>query len=150
LLITINNLFSSLESIKLRFSIDPEILPSDFTRNKLDEELLSKAIEFIESNISDPGLNAEMLSRSLGMSKRVLYAKLNNIAGQTVNEFIRTIRLKKSIQYLLEGKLNVSEISTAMGFNSPSYFSRSFTRHFGLSPKEYITKQKSSKSKKEE
>jgi signal transduction histidine kinase/ligand-binding sensor domain-containing protein/AraC-like DNA-binding protein len=144
LLITVNNLLTSLENMKLRFSYDTEILPSDFTRNILDEELLSKAIKFIESNISDPELNGDLLCKVLGISKRVLYVKLKNIAGQTVNEFIRTIRLKKSTVPLIEGKLNITQISTEMGFNSASYFTRSFTKHFGLSPKEYISKQKSS------
>jgi signal transduction histidine kinase/ligand-binding sensor domain-containing protein/AraC-like DNA-binding protein len=142
-LTTVNNLLTSLENMKLRFSYDTDILPSDFTRNELDEELLSKLIKFIESNISDPELNGDMLCKELGISKRVLYVKLKNIAGQTVNEFIRTIRLKKSTVPLMEGKLNITQISTEMGFNSASYFTRSFTKHFGLSPKEYIAKQKS-------
>jgi signal transduction histidine kinase/ligand-binding sensor domain-containing protein/DNA-binding response OmpR family regulator len=142
LLGTINNLFTSHNNIKFRFSSDPEMQTSDFTRNSLDKELLSRAVKFIENNISDPDLNGDMLCRELGISKTVLYIKLKNIAGQTVNEFIRIIRLKKSTIMLLEGKLNITQISSEIGFNSASYYTKSFTSHFGLSPKEYIAKQR--------
>jgi len=142
LLTTINNIFNSLENIKLRFSSDTEILPSDLTKNKLDEELLSKMIKFVETNISSPDINGDSLSKELAISKSVLYTKLKNLSGQTVNEFIRTIRLKNSIKLLMEGRLNITQISFEMGFNSPSYYTKSFTRHFGLSPKEYIAKQR--------
>lgn len=138
---TVNNLLSFLENTKLRFSSDTDILPAKYTRNKLDEEVLSKAIRFIEQNISDPDLNGDMLCKELGISKTVLYTKLKTITGQTVNEFIRTIRLKKSIDLLIEGRMNVTQIAAEMGFNSPSYYTKSFTAHFGFSPKEYVSLQ---------
>jgi signal transduction histidine kinase/ligand-binding sensor domain-containing protein/CheY-like chemotaxis protein/AraC-like DNA-binding protein len=142
LLSTINNLFTSLENIKFRFSSDPDILPSEYTRNEMDEDLMLRAVRFIENNISDPELNGDTLCKELGISKSVLYSKLKSIAGQTVNEFIRIIRLKKSTILLLEGKLNINQVSSEVGFNSASYYTKSFTSHFGLSPKEYIAKQR--------
>jgi AraC-like DNA-binding protein len=110
---------------------------ADIHETQPPEELLSRTIKIIETYISDPGLNGYRLSRELGISKRVLYVRLKNLAGQTVNEFIRTTRLKKSIHYIREGKINISQISIEMGFNSASYFTRSFKKHFGLSPKAY-------------
>ena len=110
----------------------------DMIDTQPSEELLSRTIKIIETYISDPGLNGYRLSRELGISKRVLYVRLKNLAGQTVNEFIRTTRLKKSIHYISEGKFNISQISIEMGFNSVSYFIRSFKKHFGLSPRAYI------------
>jgi signal transduction histidine kinase/ligand-binding sensor domain-containing protein/CheY-like chemotaxis protein/AraC-like DNA-binding protein len=142
LLSTVNNLLTFLDNVKLRFSSDIDILPSKYTQNKLDEEVLSKAIRFIEQNISDPDLNGDMLCKELGISKTVLYTKLKTITGQTVNEFIRTIRLKKSVDLLIEGKMNITQISIEMGFNSASYYTKSFTAHFGFSPKEYLSRQK--------
>jgi AraC-like DNA-binding protein len=110
---------------------------SDFINTQPREELLLRTIHIIEAYISDPELNGNLLCKELGVSKRVLYVKLKNLAGQTVNEFIRTIRLKKSIKYLSDGKFNITQISIEMGFNSASYFTRSFKKYFGLSPKAY-------------
>jgi AraC-like DNA-binding protein len=118
------------------------LLPAKFTNNKLDEEILLKAIRFVEQHISDTDLNGDRLCKELGISKTVLYTKLKTITGQTVNEFIRIIRLKKSVDLLMEGRMNITQISIEMGFNSASYFTKSFTAHFGFSPKEYLLKQK--------
>jgi AraC-like DNA-binding protein len=111
--------------------------PTDFLDIQPREELLLKTIHIIEAYISDPDLNGNILSKELGISKRVLYERLRNLAGQTVNEFIRTVRLKKSIDYLIEGKFNITQISIEMGFNSASYFTRSFKKYFGISPRAY-------------
>lgn len=137
-LTTLNNLLASIENLRLRFSSDTAYVPSEYTHNKLDEELMERLIALVEQNISDPELNGTFLSRELGISKSVLYAKLKNITGQSVNEFVRILRLKKSINLLFEGKLNIAEISTEMGFNSPSYYTKSFRKYFSLSPSEYV------------
>src|SRR5690606_33000982 len=123
-------------------STDPDVLPAGMAKTKLDEELLSRAIQFIERNISDPDLNGDVLGKELGMSKSLLYTKIRNLTGQTVNEFIRIIRLKMSIRYLMEGEMTISQVSSEIGFNSASYFTRSFTQHFGLPPKDYIAQYK--------
>jgi AraC-like DNA-binding protein len=112
---------------------------SNKVTNKSDEELIAKMTSVVQQNISDAQFNANAFCQKLGMSKTILYSRLKNISGQTVNEFIRTYRLNKSLELLAEGKYNITQISEEMGFNSLSYFSRSFTKLFGLSPKQYIS-----------
>jgi AraC-like DNA-binding protein len=104
---------------------------------KLDGEFISKTVNIIEKNISNSEFNANILCRELGISKRLLYIRLKNFEGQTVNEFIRNIRLKRSAMLLSEGRLNITNISIETGFNSNSYFTRSFKKYYGMSPKAY-------------
>jgi AraC-like DNA-binding protein len=108
-----------------------------FLETRPTEDLLSRTIKIIETYISDPDFNGNILCRELGISKRVLYQKLKKMAGQTVNEFIRTVRLQKSINHLMDERFNITQVSIEMGFNSASYFTRSFKRYFGLSPRAY-------------
>jgi AraC-like DNA-binding protein len=42
--------------------------------------------------------------------------------------------LKKALQLLSEGNLNISEIAYSVGFSSQSYFTRSFKEYYGKSP----------------
>jgi AraC-like DNA-binding protein len=72
------------------------------------------------------------------MSQPVLYKKIRAITDLSVNDFIKTIRLKKAAQLFAQKKYNVSEISYLVGFNDPKYFSREFRKQFGQSPKEYV------------
>jgi transcriptional regulator GlxA family with amidase domain len=48
------------------------------------------------------------------------------------------IRLKKAAELLRTGQYSIAEIAYKVGFSEPANFSRSFTRHFGKSPKKYI------------
>jgi YesN/AraC family two-component response regulator len=117
------------------FQPDPAI-------NKLDESFLNQLIGVVENNIADPNLDAKFLCREMTTSRTVLYAKLKTLTGQTVHEFIKTIRLRKSIRLLLEGRLTVSQVAYEVGFNSHSYFDKCFTKQYKMGPKEFISRRK--------
>jgi AraC-like DNA-binding protein len=56
----------------------------------------------------------------------------------TVKEFIRSIRLKRSAQLLLEKKMTVTEIAYSVGFKDLSHFRKCFHREYGMSASEFI------------
>jgi AraC-like DNA-binding protein len=118
------------------------LYPEDVTLNKLDAEFLNRLVSYIETNISDPNIDARHICDQLAISRTILYAKIKTLTGQSVHEFIKTIRLKKSLKFLLEGKLTVSQIALEVGFNSHSYFDKCLVKHYGLGPKEYVYKKK--------
>jgi signal transduction histidine kinase/ligand-binding sensor domain-containing protein/DNA-binding response OmpR family regulator len=120
-----------------RFNGKLEISPSEITITSLDEKLMQKALQYVESNISRCELSVEELSRELGMSRVHLYKKLISITGKSPIEFIRIIRLKRAAQLLRESQQNVSEIAYQVGFNSPKGFSKYFKEEFGVLPSVY-------------
>jgi AraC-like DNA-binding protein len=133
---------------RLRQKIQENILSShefqvdEPTLNKLDEEFLTRLVTFIEANVSDTSLDARIICEEFGMSRTVLYAKIKTLTGQSVHEFIKSIRLKRSLVLLLEGRLNISQVALEVGFNSHSYFDKCFTKQYGLGPKEYVSKKR--------
>lgn len=104
----------------------------------LDQRILQKAIEVIESNISDPLFGVERLGKEMGMSRTNLHRKVKAITGFPPSELIRSIRLKKAASLLLSQADSVSQISFAVGFEDQSYFSKSFKKQFGVPPSEYM------------
>ncbi len=74
------------------------------------------------------------------MSRMNLYRKLLSITGQTPSDFIKTIRLKKAASLLLEKSTTIVDVAYAVGYSTPSYFTRSFKTEFGMTPKQYIEK----------
>ena len=123
--------------------LDNNPLPSEkVTINKLDEEFLNRLVLFIETKIVDPNLDARLLSKEMAVSRTVLYSKIKTLTGQSVHEFIKSIRLKKSLTLLLDGKLNINQIALEVGFNSHSYFDKCFVKQYGTGPKEYVSKKK--------
>jgi len=77
------------------------------------------------------------IANKMHMSRSLVYHKIEALTGQTVNEFIRNIRLKKALHLLSNQEIAVTEVAYAVGFSSQSYFTRSFVKQFGNSPREY-------------
>jgi signal transduction histidine kinase/ligand-binding sensor domain-containing protein/DNA-binding response OmpR family regulator len=137
---TIYNLMQTLENAKIKFSYNVGTLPSDITQNEDDRKLIEKAITFIRSQLDNNQLDGDLLAEKLNCSKSLLYLKLKTLAGMTVNEFIKSIRLKEAAQMLVDGKMNIAQIAYAVGFSEPSYFTKMFHKYYGMTPKEYIKK----------
>jgi CheY-like chemotaxis protein/AraC-like DNA-binding protein len=118
-------------------------LPADGNMiSEVDRQFLHDLIRFIETNMSSPELDAKMISKALCVSRTVLYNKVKSLAGQTVHEFIKAIRLRKSVQLLLEGSLTINQVAFEVGFNSHSYFDKCFIKQYGVGPKEFVARKK--------
>lgn len=117
-----------------------EPTPSKIEITSLDEQLIEKAVKYVESNISRSDLSVEELAREMGMSRVHLYKKISALTGKTPIEFIRLLRLKRATQYLAESQLTIAEIAYRLGFNNPKYFSKYFKEEFGILPSEYQEK----------
>lgn len=118
-----------------RTLIDPT--PSRIEITSLDEQLVEKAVRYVEENISRSDLSVEELAREMGMSRVHLYKKISTLTGKSPIEFIRLLRLKRATQYLAESQLTIAEIAYKLGFNNPKYFSKYFKEEFGILPSEY-------------
>ncbi|AUP81186.1 hybrid sensor histidine kinase/response regulator transcription factor [Flavivirga eckloniae] len=104
--------------------------------SSIDKEFIQKLLSYINDNISNSNLSVEELATHLNLSRSQLYRKVKALTGQTINEFIRRIRLERAKQTIEKGSSNISEACYSVGFTSPSYFSKCFKAHFGVLPTE--------------
>lgn len=107
-----------------------------------DKQFLNKLVEIIEANIEETELDAAFLEAQLAMSKMQLYRKLKSLSNMTPGEFIKHIRLQKTVHLLQTTQLTVSEIFYRSGFNNQSYFFREFKKRYQCSPNEFRLQQK--------
>ena len=82
------------------FNQDIKIEPSRITITPLDRQLVEKAIQIVEDNISETEFSVEELASSLNISRSYFYKKMIKITGKKPIEFIRTIRMKRAQQLL--------------------------------------------------
>ncbi|EJL64835.1 hybrid sensor histidine kinase/response regulator [Flavobacterium sp. CF136] len=134
----IENIIKSRSDLKLKFSGEVESKISLLTHSPIDEEFMQKITGLINDNLSELDLSTEFLCDKLGVSSSKLYRKIKELTDLAPNEFIRTIRLKKSAELLKTKKYNVSEVTDLVGFNDPLYFSRCFKKQFGFPPSKLI------------
>lgn len=133
-----NNLIVGRRAIQQKFRREPDASVEMLSTNPVDNELLRKAIEVVEKNIDNPQLDIQMFAHELGLSRTYLFAKIKGLVGQTPNEFIINIRLKKAVALLVSSPdSNISEIAYNLGFNSLSYFIKCFKNTYGKSPGVY-------------
>lgn len=137
----INNILKAKQRLRQYYSNTIDIDTAKMTSNALDEEFMSKAIQIVEDNISDENFTADDLAEKLFMSRSSLYLKMNSVSGEPPANFIRRIRFNKACKLLLEGRYSISEISSKVGFSSPSYFSTSFKKYIGCLPSDYVKNQ---------
>ncbi|MBD0832199.1 two-component regulator propeller domain-containing protein [Aestuariibaculum sediminum] len=130
----IDNVIKIHSDLKRKFSGEVESDVIDLAHSERDIQLVSKIKSVIDENINEPKLTPGFLSKELAMSSSKLYRKITQLTDLSPNEFIRTVRLKKSAQLLKTKNYNVSEVAGMVGFNDPLYFSRCFKKQFGYSP----------------
>lgn len=105
--------------------------------SSLDKDFIHKVLDYINDNMSDSDLSVELLASQLHLSRSQLYRKVKTLTGQTVNEFLRKVRLQRAKQIIeTNGDVNISEVCYKVGFSSPSYFTKCFKAHFGVLPTE--------------
>ena len=143
----IENMLSVRKSLRDKYTREVILQPSKITISSPDEHFLQKAINVIEKHISDPDLDIEGFASRVGVSRMQLYRKFNALTNMTVKEFIRSIRLKRAAQLLMEKKLTVTEIAYAVGFRDLSHFRKCFRQEYGMSASEYINQNSSSAKK---
>jgi ligand-binding sensor domain-containing protein/signal transduction histidine kinase/DNA-binding NarL/FixJ family response regulator len=135
----IYNFISNRERIRKKILESAEIIPSDLDLTATDKELLSRIVTYINDNLQSD-LDPQKICIAVGVSRSVLYLKFKAITGQGIQEFIKSVRLKRSLQLLLEGRMSANQVAYEVGFNSGTYFNSCFKNEFGDSPKEYVRK----------
>lgn len=103
----------------------------------VDEKLLDIFSDSVIKHLSNPDLDVEMLAKEVGMSRTLLYSKMKSLTGISVGDFIQGIRMSQAAILLTSNNHSISEVSELVGFSDPAYFSKSFKKHFGLTPTDF-------------
>ncbi|MDR7128623.1 ligand-binding sensor domain-containing protein/DNA-binding response OmpR family regulator/nitrogen-specific signal transduction histidine kinase [Algoriphagus sp. 4150] len=140
LYLQIKNLLQHRDQIKKAFASLPLVNSDTIAHSKADEEFLKKINEAILANIENELFGVSELADQLHMSQSSLLRKIKGISELTPNGYIRLVRLKRSAELLGDGLHSIAEISEMVGFNSPSYFTKCFQKHFGELPKDFSKK----------
>lgn len=97
---------------------------------------LTNALLYINNNYTKD-ISTEELANMEYISCTHFRRLFKEKTGMTPTQYIVLTRLKYAEQLLLETDMNIKQIADHVGFSSPLYFSRVFSNHFGVSPKDY-------------
>lgn len=134
---------SEIESIRVQAEKDIEArrISSYMTVSSLnrprDVAFMKQALDVMEKNLANEAFDVEQFARQMGMSRSNLHLRMKSVFGGSTTSFIRRLRIEKAMDYMQEGKLNISEISYAVGFSSATYFATAFKQLTGTTPTEW-------------
>lgn len=121
-------------SQRIRKEDEPQRLATDQKSDAHSQ--VSRILHDMEKNISSP-LSAQQLAKRAGVSLRALNRVLRDRIGESPMRYYCKMRLQAARSALFYSDTPIQDIATSCGFASPEVFSRTFKRHFGLSPREF-------------
>ncbi len=95
-----------------------------------------RAITEIRRNFREK-LSVAHLANTVGMSESALYRHFKTITGTTPIQYQKAMRLQDARRLLVNEGVSVSRAAFAVGYASPTQFSRDFSREFGVPPSEF-------------
>jgi len=110
-------------------------VPSEDTEDNIGGRMfVAKFKHVVENRLSDSELSVDDLAASMSLSRVQLYRKIKAVTGSSPVELLRTARLNRAYQMLMTTDKTVSEVAYAVGFTSPSYFTKCFKDEYGKVP----------------
>ena len=105
-----------------------------------DSRLFAEVTATTEKYLSDSEFNVARLQELSGIGSKLLYRRIKQMTGKSPVEFIRHVRMQRAALLLKEGKFSVSEVMYMVGFSNSGYFSKCFSKAYGMTPAEYARK----------
>jgi len=100
------------------------------------QRAVETAQRHMQTSLQNPPSTDE-LANAAGLSRAYFARLFKQHTGQSIREYLTQQRLSHARQMLVEGMLNVSQVAYAVGYDDPFYFSRQFTKAFGVSPSRF-------------
>ena len=100
-------------------------------------DIVDDAVKYIEEKYADEELSLNMLASHVNVSPNHLSTIFSQQTGQTFIKYLTEYRMEKAKEMLKCTAMRSSEISEAVGYKDPHYFSYMFKKTVGMTPTNY-------------
>ncbi len=138
LMLRVKNIINSRKLIRKK--VQNQI--SEITQQEMIElsPFEEKFRKVILENISDSHFNVTSLAHEFGLDRTAFFRKTKKELNISPSKYIQLLRLEIAEKLLIKGGITVSEAAYASGFESLSYFSKTFKNKFGKLPSLLVNK----------
>lgn len=98
--------------------------------------LMLRAKQYIHANYAECVALAD-IAAALGVSPYHLSHVFSHESDFSLFGYLMQVRMTEAKELLRTGRCNVAEVSRAVGYQDPNYFSKAFRKHVGMSPTAY-------------
>ena len=107
------------------------------TKMTSSQKLLDRAIHYIDNHFTDPGISMEMVCDEMGISISYISLLFKKEKETTFVKYLTSVRMEKAKELLKLTGDKIIDIAGKCGYNEVYYFSHSFKKYAGMSPKKY-------------
>lgn len=100
---------------------------------------IAKAIQYIREHFREP-LSVSDVTKVASMSQSSFFDHFKSVTGTTPVQYQKDLRLIEARNLLHSGGWSVSSAGLEVGYESPSHFSRDYTRKYSCSPKHHLAR----------
>ena len=129
-------LVCALEELLIHLLRQGESLPKPSAPTSELSANLQSVINYLEQRLDQP-LTVSQICRDNMIGRSQLQKLFHQQTGHGVMDYFSHMKVKAARQMIREGRLNFTQISQCLGFQSVHYFSRRFKYLTGMSPSEY-------------
>ena len=104
-------------------------------RESEKESLTQAGLKLMHRHYNDPEFNQRELAKRLHISPNYLCSVFKKEANASFKELLIEIRMQKAQELILTTDMKMLEIAEAVGYTDHHYFSYSFKKFFGKSPR---------------
>jgi len=98
---------------------------------------IAQIIQYMHEHYNK-NIDLNMLAHEMGFSPVYLRRLFKQTKNKAPGEYVIDIRIEQAKKLLIEGKYNISQISSFVGYDDVHYFSRLFKKKEGMSPKQFV------------
>ncbi|HHU36192.1 MAG TPA: helix-turn-helix domain-containing protein [Treponema sp.] len=106
---------------------------------------LMRALSFVDENF-EKEIQLSNVAENASVSPAYLSRLFSEQLGVSFVEYLTGLRIERAEQLIRENKMNIKEISFAVGYQDPNYFSKAFRKTVGMSPSMYAERSRYEKS----
>lgn len=138
LLVRIKNLIEIRERLKQKYTqVQSGELNDAEPFTGLDKLFMDELNQLLDQHYIEEDFGIEETCSAMKVSRVQLHRKLVALTGLSASHFISKFRVDKAAKLLSSTRMTVSEVAFEVGFHDANYFSRLFSKIYGVSPGDY-------------
>lgn len=110
---------------------------------KVGNHLVDAAIDIIQERFNEP-IGLQETAQALCVSEGHLSRLFKELVGINFLQYLNASRINRAIELLRDPRLNIAMVSSACGFPTAGYFTKTFRRFVGMTPSQYRDSQQTS------
>lgn len=104
---------------------------------KASADPIGHALDIIHSQYESKELSLNRISRQVFLSPAYICVKFKEATGKTLTQYLTEYRIEAAVRLLEDKSHKIQDIAEKVGFDSGSYFSKTFKKIKGVTPAEY-------------